>query len=238
MPSGRTTTVDAVYTINDPINRARTLHGARLGVVHGDIRRTYAELAERVDRVGALLREFTEPGDRVALWSLNSDLFLELFIGIPGAGRVLVPHNTRWADPELVYATEDAGARVLFCDRDPGGLADLVDRVIRLDTGEYESLLTAASLDANPVDCDVTPDTLAGLFYTGGTTGASKGVMLTHQNLLTVDHFTCQVHRVGCLFLSHSPGGLNCVRHPRTSGKSVKPRILNRAGHVNNDLNC
>ena len=184
MPSSRRTTVDVVYTINDPINRARTLHGARLGVVHGDIRRTYAELAERVDRVGALLREFTAPGDRVALWSLNSDLFLELFMGIPGAGRVLVPHNTRWADPELVYATEDSGARVLFCDRDPGGMADSVDRVIRLDTGEYESLLAGASIDENPVDCDVTPDTLAGLFYTGGTTGASKGVMLSHANLM------------------------------------------------------
>ena len=101
---------------------------------------------------------------------------------MPVAGRAIVPHNTRWAEPELVYATEDAGARVLICDRDPGGLADVVDRVIRLDTDDYETLLAdAPERDADTV---VEPSTLAGLFYTGGTTGASKGVMLTHQNLM------------------------------------------------------
>lgn len=173
-----------VYTINDSINRARSLHRDRLGVVHGETRRTYGELAERIDRVGALLRQLTAPGDRVALWSLNSDVFLELFMGIPAAGRIIVPHNTRWAEPELVYATEDAGARVLICDRDPGALAGSVDRVIRIDTGEYESLLAEASTVVHPVDCRVDPESLAGLFYTGGTTGASKGVMLTHGNLM------------------------------------------------------
>ena len=88
--------------------------------------------------------------------------------------------NTRWAEPELAYATKDAGAKVLICDRDPGGLADLVDRVIRLDTGEYETMLAAAA-ESEPA---IAPDTLAGLFYTGGTTGESKGVMLTHANLM------------------------------------------------------
>ncbi len=179
-----TTTIDDVYTMNEPIQRARTLFGSRPAVVHGETRRTYREFAARVDRVGALMRELTEPGDRVALWSLNSDRFLELFFGIPCAGRVIVPHNTRWAEPELIYATEDAGAKVLICDRDPGGLADSVDRVIRLDTDEYESLLAAVSIDSTTGDVALSPDTLAGLFYTGGTTGTSKGVMLTHANLM------------------------------------------------------
>ena len=81
-----------MYTINDPIQRARTLFGSRTGVVHGETRRSYAELGERIDRVGALMRRLTAPGDRVALWSLNSDKFLELFFGIPISGRVVVPH--------------------------------------------------------------------------------------------------------------------------------------------------
>jgi len=169
-----------MYTIKDPIQRAAQLFGENEAVVCGATRRTYRELADRVERVGGILASMTDPGDRIALWSLNSDLFLELFMGIPNAGRVVVPHNTRWAEPELVYATEDAGARVLFCDRDPGAMADIVDRVIRLDTGEYEALLA----EANPWTVEVQPDTLAGLFYTGGTTGQSKGVMLTHQNLM------------------------------------------------------
>jgi len=166
--------------MRDPIRRAVQSFGRREAVVCGDVRRSYDELGRRVRRVAGLMESITEPGDRVALWALNSDRYLELFFGIPGSGRVMVPHNTRWAEPELAYATTDAGARVLICDRDPGGLADLVERVIRLDTGEYDELLDAAP-ESEP---DITPDTLAGLFYTGGTTGKSKGVMLSHANLM------------------------------------------------------
>ena len=166
--------------MRDPIRRAEQLFGDREAVVCGDIRRTYSELAQRVRKVAGLLESITDPGDRVALWSANSAEYLELFVGIPCANRAIVPHNTRWAEPELIYATADADAKILICDRDPGELAEHVDRVLRIDTGEYESLLADAP-EASPT---VTPDTLAGLFYTGGTTGASKGVMLTHANLM------------------------------------------------------
>ncbi len=169
-----------MYTMRDPLRRAEQLFADREAVVCGDDRRTYRELAARVRRVAGLLDTITDPGDRVALWAANSDRYLELFVGIPCADRAIVPHNTRWAEPELLYATEDAGARVLICDRDPGAMANLVERVIRLDTGEYDRLLD----DAPELAPDVSPDTLAGLFYTGGTTGASKGVMLTHANLM------------------------------------------------------
>ena len=169
-----------MYTMAEPLRRAEQLFGAREAVVCDDRRRSYAELARRVRQVAGLLEQITDPGDRVALWAANSDLYLELFVGIPCADRAIVPHNTRWAEPELAYATDDAGARVLICDRDPGGLAEIVERVIRIDTGEYEELLAGAP-ESTP---EVSPDTLAGLFYTGGTTGASKGVMLTHANLM------------------------------------------------------
>lgn len=169
-----------MYTLREPLRRAEELFGAREAVVCGSTRRAYGELAERVRRIAGLLETITEPGDRVAVWALNSDRYLELFIGIPCADRVIVPHNTRWAEPELLSSTTDAGAKVLFCDRDPGGLAEVVDCVIRLDTGEYDELLAVAP-QREPV---ISPDSLAGLFYTGGTTGTSKGVMLTHANLM------------------------------------------------------
>ena len=169
-----------MYTMRDPIRRAEQLFGDREAVVCGDVRRSYTELGTRIRKVAGMLEAITEPGDRVALWALNSDRYLELFVGIPCADRAIVPHNTRWAEPELIYATEDAGAKVLICDRDPSKLADVVDRVIRIDTGEYDELLADAP-ESTPA---VGPDTLAGLFYTGGTTGASKGVMLTHANLM------------------------------------------------------
>jgi long-chain acyl-CoA synthetase len=99
------------------------------------------------------------------------------------AGRVQVPLNFRWAEPELAYALEDSGARILFCDRDPGALAGLVERVVRIDLGEYDASIGDA--DELPFDeRAVDEDDLAGLFYTGGTTGTSKGVMLTHRNLV------------------------------------------------------
>lgn len=166
----------------EPVRRAEQLFGTREGVVCGDVRRSYAELADRVRRVAGMLESISARGDRVALWALNSDRFLELFFGIPCAGRSVVPHNTRWAEPELIYATEDAGARILICDRDPGALSRVVDRVIRIDTGEYDALIDAAA-PLEPSD-PVTADTIAGLFYTGGTTGQSKGVILTHGNLM------------------------------------------------------
>ncbi|WP_070105319.1 class I adenylate-forming enzyme family protein [Ilumatobacter coccineus] len=166
----------------EPVRRAEQLFGDREAVVCGDVRRTHAEMADRVRRVAGMLESISARGDRVALWSLNSDRFLELFFGVPAAGRAIVPHNTRWAEPELIYATEDSGARILICDRDPGGLDRVVDRVIRIDTGEYDELMDAAA-PLEPAD-PVTPDTIAGLFYTGGTTGTSKGVVLTHGNLM------------------------------------------------------
>jgi len=169
-----------VYTMRDPLRRAEQLFGNNEAVVCAGTRRSYSELGSRVRRVAGMLGAITEPGDRVALWAANSDVYLELFLGIPCANRAIVPHNTRWAQPELIYATQDAGAKVLITDRDPGELAETVDRVIRIDTGEYEELLSAAP-ESEPA---ISPDTLAGLFYTGGTTGASKGVMLTHQNLM------------------------------------------------------
>ena len=172
-----------MYTIDRTVRHAGTVFADNEAVVHGERRQTYRQLVERVDRAASLISTISEPGDRIALWSLNSDHFLELFLAIPASGRVIVPHNTRWAEPELVYATEDAGARILIADRDPGGLANSVDRVIRLDTGEYDELVHGHHAP-DPVRAAPEPEDLAGLFYTGGTTGRSKGVMLTHANLM------------------------------------------------------
>ncbi len=150
----------------------------------GDQRLTYRDFGSRLRRLNGYLRGLgVEPGGRVAVLSFNSIPFTELYCGISMGGWVQVPLNFRWAEPELAYALQDSGARVLFCDRDPGGLADLVDRVVRIDLGEYDAVLDGA----DEIDFDdraVHEDDLAGLFYTGGTTGVSKGVMLTHRNLV------------------------------------------------------
>ena len=95
---------------------------------------------------------------------------------------MVVPLNTRHAMPELVYALKDSGADILITDRaDVGDLADVVEQVVTLPDN-YETLLAEA--EPALLGEGVNETDLAGLFYTGGTTGASKGVMLTHRNLI------------------------------------------------------
>ena len=173
-----------MQTFQDPIERALAVAADGEALVCGDRRLTYREFATRLERLHGMLDGFgLRHGDRVAILLLNSIEFVELYCGVPMAGLVQVPLNFRWAEPELAYALDDSGARVLVCDRDPGPLADLVERVVRVDLGEYETLLTGA--DPVPFDpASVGEDDIAGLFYTGGTTGTSKGVMLTHRNLI------------------------------------------------------
>ena len=173
-----------MITLADPIAHARRCFGDRIAVIDGERAITYAELAVRCDRLAAGLASLgVQPGDRVALLSANGHRYLEAFSGLPASGVVLVPLNTRLAPNELAHIVQHSGARVLLSDRDPGDLAKLVERVI-LIPDEYERLVGDAStepLDATP---RVSPDDIAALFYTGGTTGLPKGVMLTHRNLV------------------------------------------------------
>ncbi len=171
-----------MYTIADPLNHAKRVAADRVATVCGETRQTFAELWSRCRRLGGVLERLgIERGERVAIWADNSHQYIEVYAGVPAVGRVVVPLNTRHAEPELVYALKDSGARFLLTDRDPGKLADCVERVITIPD-EYESLLAEA--DEVELGEGVEENDLAGLFYTGGTTGASKGVMLTHRNLI------------------------------------------------------
>ncbi len=171
-----------MHTLVDPLKRALQIAPHATAFVCGDEQFTYAEFAERCQRLaGMLTAKGVQAADRVAILASNSHRYMEAYVGIPAAGFVLVPLNTRHAEPELKYALEDGGVRILLTDRDPGALAAVVETVIMMPD-EYERGLA----DAQPLALGegIDENTLAGLFYTGGTTGASKGVMLTHRNLV------------------------------------------------------
>lgn len=171
-----------MHTFVDPIRRAEQVAPNKLATMSGEFRFTHAEVAGRCRRLaGALDAAGVGAGERVAVLAGNSAQYIELYLGVPASGRVIVPMNTRHAEPELLYALEDSGTRVLVTDRKPSALDEAVERVIRLP-GEYEDWIGSAPEAELGVGVD--ENTLAGLFYTGGTTGASKGVMLTHRNLI------------------------------------------------------
>jgi long-chain acyl-CoA synthetase len=172
----------SLHTLADPLRRAFAVAPNQLAVVCGDQRLTYAQTWARCCRLaGALHRLGLTAGDRVAIVATNSHQYLEVYYAVPASGLVLVPLNSRWSTAELRYALQDSQTRVLITDRDAGDLADVVEHIIQLPNG-YEAIIADAPEHELGVGFD--ENHLAGLFYTGGTTGASKGVMLTHRNLI------------------------------------------------------
>src|SRR5258708_18841774 len=128
----------------------------------GGGRLTYGELWERAARVAGGLRALgVERGDRVAIRCPAGVDWVLAFVGAQLARAVVVPVNTRFAEPEVAYVIEDSGSRFSFL---PG--APLPDGDPLVDDG------------ASPAD-------VAAIFYTSGTTGFPNGSATTHENFVS-----------------------------------------------------
>src|SRR5437660_9586007 len=155
----------------------------RIGVVAGERRLTWREVAERVRRLAvALQASGIRKDDRVAFLAPNTSELLEAHFGVPAAGAVLVAINIRLTADEIAYIVEHSGARVVVVDPSLAHLVtDLpVERL--LVTGEgggYETLLASAA-DGEPEDRLESEDDTISINYTSGTTGRPKGVIYTH----------------------------------------------------------
>jgi len=206
-------------------DRAAIFVGARCHATYGQWAARSAALAARLREAGL------NPGDRVLLFMRNHARTLELMWGAWWAGLAVVPVNAKLHPREVEWIVANAGARWGFVTRDVAsqplaGLAHQVD----VDSAQADALLAPA---ADPAQVEVTehsPDDLAWLFYTSGTTGRPKGVMITQRNLLTmgltyfidVDAVSPRDAIVYAAPMSHG-AGLYAVPHLMAGARHVVP---------------
>ena len=185
--------------LNELLPKAVRLYPEKEAVVCGDLRMTYGELAARVWRLShGLLNLGIGQNDRVAVLNDNTHEYLEIYFAAAHLGIVLVPLNYRLSTRELAGILNDSESRVLMAKgafyekaKDLPQSVSTLEKIIwtRTDSHvlngedlEYEALLKNHS-DQPPPAPAIRDDDVAHLYYTSGTTGRPKGVMLTHKNV-------------------------------------------------------
>lgn len=192
----------------------------------------YQDFATRVRARALQLRHGhgIAPGERVALLMKNSCDYLELLYAIWWSGAVAVPVNSKLHPREAAWIIGNAGARAIYTDSGRTfELKDLPDNCRELP-GYATSVATVAPDHELLEPCPRRDDDLAWLFYTSGTTGRSKGVMLSHGNLmamslcypLDVDPVQALDAVVYAAPMSHGAGLYNFI-HVRCGARHVVP---------------
>ncbi|MFK5947847.1 MAG: AMP-binding protein [Methylococcales bacterium] len=168
-----------------------------IGTSFGDRERTWSDIKTRVAKLAsALVAKGANKETHIAILALNSDRYFEILNAISWAGSVMVPLNTRWSTKENLYSLNNSLSSVLFVDdafleegKTLMSQSENIDYIIYMGEQEppqgmlsYEALINE-SKPIKPVYSGY--DDMVGIFYTGGTTGFPKGVMLSHKNLWT-----------------------------------------------------
>lgn len=196
----------------------------------------YATFAARAAAIGTYLaREHgVRPGDRVSLFMYNSTAYLECLYGIWWIGGVAIPINAKLHGREAAWICANAGAKLAIVGDDTqshleDARADLPTamRMLSVDGDHYQRLRKSKG---NPAPLPRDDDDLAWLFYTSGTTGRPKGVMLSHGNLVAmslcymadVDRATPQDASLYAAPISHGAGLYNFI-HVRMGGRHIVP---------------
>jgi acyl-CoA synthetase (AMP-forming)/AMP-acid ligase II len=183
--------------ITQGLHRAVQQHPDAVATVFGGRTRTHAESMDRIGRLADALHGLgVRAGDRTAMLSLNSDHYHEYIAATLWAGGVVVPVNHRWSVTEIADSLAEVSTGVLFVDRtfaatgrELATRCPTIEHVVYCD-GEpapegWHDIETLIAGHRPVEDVRRGGADLAAVFYTGGTTGRAKGVMLSHRNLLT-----------------------------------------------------
>ncbi|MFF1342104.1 long-chain fatty acid--CoA ligase [Streptomyces sp. NPDC058290] len=210
---------------------------------------TYGWLWEQARRYASVLRaNGVRPGDRVAMLLVDTPQFPVVYFGVLAAGAVAIPLSVMSTASEIDHVLTDADARFLVCaasllTRAREAAEPLGTVLLTVGPGPAGTVdLESAAQDTEPIDDSAVrePDDVAVVFYTSGTTGKPKGVMLTHRNILhnvermvtTPYMFRSDDVLLGCLPLSHGFGqicgmltgfraGISMVMMSRFSGREA-----------------
>jgi long-chain acyl-CoA synthetase len=220
-----------------------------------DLDADYRTFARRAAAIGASLSRAygIAPGDRVALFATNCTRYLECLYGIWWIGSVAIPVNAKLHGREAAWICGDAGAKLAFVSDDTiealmeakGDLPSAM-KILSLDSQAYHAMREG---EGTPQPLEREADDLAWLFYTSGTTGRPKGVMLSHGNLVAmslcyladVDQATPNDASLYAAPISHGAGLYN-FPHVRMGGRHVVPEsggfdpdeVLNLARQLDN----
>ncbi|HUF57837.1 MAG TPA: AMP-binding protein, partial [Thermohalobaculum sp.] len=154
----------------------------------------YARFVRRAAAIGASLRDRhgVDPGDRIGVFMTNRREYLEALYGAWFAGAAAVPVNAKLHPREAAWIVEHAGARLVFVSEDVGaGLGEVLPEGVELIAAGSRAFEAMAAGEPLSAPAAMGADAMAWLFYTSGTTGRPKGVMLTAANLhaMTFSYF-------------------------------------------------
>ena len=177
--------------LRETLSKAFRLFPQKEAIVCEGERLTYGAFKDRVCRLAhGLDRRGIRKGEKIAILHPNCHVFMEAYYGAALLGAVLVPINYRLSSREIAFILEDSESRVLIASPEFGNVVDEVRKgvgglshvLFSGKGGSYESFLSGSSGESPP-PVSIDPTDAAQIYYTSGTTGRPKGVILSHGNV-------------------------------------------------------